>query len=315
MQLTLGFSPCPNDTFIFDALVHRRIDTEGLEFDFLITDIEELNKRALSGTVDITKISIHAYAFAAQKYIILDSGSALGYGNGPLLISKRKLDTDELGNMRIAIPGKYTTANLLFSIAWPQAVNKTEYLFSDIEEVLLKEEADAGIIIHETRFTYHKKGLLKIADLGEYWEKLTNLPVPLGTIVINRRIPAETALKVNRIIRRSLEYANNDPNASVNFIMENAKDMESKVVNNHIKLYVNNYTLNLGPNGRKAISELYKIAAEKRIIPENAATFSLLTMNPYWGYNTTIGKETSGAELFETLYSKLNSIWITKIKQ
>ncbi len=268
MKLTLGFSPCPNDTFIFDALVHRRIDTEGMEFDYIIADVEELNQRALSFTIDITKISIHAYAFAAQNYLILDSGSALGYGNGPLLISKRKIDTDELINSRIAIPGKFTTANLLFSIAWPEAVNKREYLFSDIEEVLLREEADAGLIIHETRFTYQKKGLLKIADLGEHWEKLTSLPVPLGTIVIKRNIPSETGLKVNRIIRRSLEHAYDNPEASVDFIMSNAHDLDKKVVDSHIRLYVNNYTLDLGKGGKEAISNLFRIAREKTVIPE-----------------------------------------------
>ena len=161
MKLTLGFSPCPNDTFIFDAMVHGRIDTEGLEFDYFLADVEELNRKALGGLVDITKISFHAYAYAADNYLILDSGSALGQRNGPLLISKRILDPSELSKARIAIPGKYTTANLLFSIAWPEAVNKTEYLFSDIERALLDDEVDAGLIIHETRFTYHKKGLHK----------------------------------------------------------------------------------------------------------------------------------------------------------
>lgn len=279
MQLTLGFSPCPNDTFIFDAIVNRRIDTEGLDFDYFIADVEELNRRALSGSIDITKISIHAYAFAAQNYLILDSGSALGHGNGPLLISKRKLDTSELVNIHIAIPGRLTTANLLLSIAWPEALNKTEYLFSDIEEALLREEVDAGLIIHETRFTYHKKGLLKIADLGEYWEDLTNLPVPLGTIVINREIPAATAMKVNRIIRRSIDYANSHPKASYDFIRANAKDMESLVVNSHIKLFVNNYTLNLGTEGKNAVSELFRIAVEKKILPEMPEEIFLTPIN------------------------------------
>jgi 1,4-dihydroxy-6-naphthoate synthase len=268
MKLTLGFSPCPNDTFIFDAMVHGRIDTEGLEFDYFLADIEELNKRAFYGNADITKISFYAYAYAAPNYIILDSGSALGHKNGPLLISKRKLDTSELVNARIAIPGKFTTANLLFSIFWPEAVNKTEYIFSEIEEALLKEEVDAGLIIHEKRFTYHKKGLNKIADMGEYWEKRTGLPIPLGTIVINRRIPAETALKVNRIINRSLEYAYNDSLASYDFILSNAQEMDSTVMNKHIRLFVNKFTSNLGRDGKKAISELYRIAREKMIIPE-----------------------------------------------
>ncbi len=268
MKLTLGFSPCPNDTFIFDAMVHGRIDTEGLEFDYFLADIEELNMRAFSGNVDITKISFFAYTYAAQNYLILDSGSALGHRNGPLLISKRKLDISEIANARIAIPGKYTTANLLFTILWPEAAKKTEYLFSDIEEALLSDEADAGLIIHEKRFTFQKKGLHKIADLGEYWEKLTGMPIPLGTIVINRRIPSETALKVNRIIHRSLEYAYNDSLASYDFISSNAQEMESTVMNKHIKLFVNKYTSNLGKEGKKAIAELFRIARGKMIIPE-----------------------------------------------
>jgi len=267
MKLTLGFSPCPNDTFIFDAMVHGRIDTEGLEFDYFLADVEELNRRALSSRVDVTKVSYHAYSYMAGNYLILDSGSAIGHRNGPLLISKRDIDSSDLSQARIAIPGKYTTANLLFSIAWPDAKNKTEYLFSDIPDVLIRDEADAGLIIHETRFTYAKKGLRKIADLGEFWEKLTGMPIPLGAIVINRNIPPEIALKVNRIVRNSLEYAYKDSFASYSFVSENASDMDSTVMNNHIKLFVNDYTLNLGTSGREAIYEMFRIASEKRVIP------------------------------------------------
>lgn len=267
MRLTLGFSPCPNDTFIFDAMVHGRIDTEGLEFDYFLTDVEELNRKAITSEVDITKISYHAYTYVAQNYLILDAGSALGHRNGPLLISKRRIGISELPKLKIAIPGKYTTANLLFSIAWPEVVNKTEYLFSKIEDALLNEEVDAGIIIHETRFTYFRKGLHKLADMGEYWETLTGMPIPLGAIVIKRDIPDEIAQKVNRVIRRSLEYAYKDSFASYDFVSGNAKEMDSTVMNNHIKLFVNEYTLNLGIKGKEAISELFRIATEKGVIP------------------------------------------------
>jgi len=267
MRLTLGFSPCPNDTFIFDAMVHGRIDTEGLEFDYFLTDVEELNRKALNSDVDITKISYHAYAYVALNYLILDAGSALGHRNGPLLISKQRISVDELASMRIAIPGKYTTANLLFSIAWPDVVNKTEYLFSKIEDALLKNEVDAGLIIHETRFTYYRRGLHKLADMGEYWENLTGLPIPLGAIVINRKIADDIALKVNRIVRRSLEYAYKDSFASYDFVSGNAREMESTVMNNHIKLFVNEFTLNLGKKGREAIIELFRIAGEQGVIP------------------------------------------------
>ena len=266
MKLTLGFSPCPNDTFIFDAMVHGRIDTEGLEFDYFLADVEELNRKALASEVDITKMSYHAYAYVAQNYLILDSGSALGHRNGPLLISKRLINPSELSHSTIAIPGKYTTANLLFSIAWPEAVNKIEYLFSKIEDALLKDEVDAGLIIHETRFTYYKKGLHKLADMGEYWENLTGLPIPLGAIVINRNLPEDIAQKVNRIVRRSLEYAYKDSFASYDFVSGNAKEMDSTVMNNHIKLYVNEYSLDLGNRGRLAINELFRIAVERDVI-------------------------------------------------
>jgi 1,4-dihydroxy-6-naphthoate synthase len=267
MKLTLGFSPCPNDTFIFDAMVHGRIDTEGLEFDYFLADVEELNRKALASEVDITKLSCHAYAYAAANYLILDAGSALGYRNGPLLISKNKISTSELMYAKIAIPGKLTTANLLFTIAWPESTNKIEYLFSDIDKAILNHEVDAGLIIHETRFTYYKKGLHKIADLGEYWEKLTGLPIPLGSIVINRNISHEIALKVNRILRRSLEYAYRDSVASYDFVSRNAKEMDSTVMNNHIKLFVNEYSLELGKKGRDAIIALLTIANEKGITP------------------------------------------------
>jgi 1,4-dihydroxy-6-naphthoate synthase len=275
MKLTLGFSPCPNDTFIFDALVNGRIDTEGLEFDYFLADVEELNRKAFASEVDITKVSCHAYSFIAREFSILDSGSALGYRNGPLLVSKQMIEPNKLNNARIAIPGKYTTANLLFSIAWPDAVNKKEYLFSDIVDVLLRDEADAGLIIHETRFTYKKKGLIKIADMGEYWEKMTDLPVPLGVIIINRRIPSDIALKFNRILRRSIEFAQENSLASYDFVASNAREMDSSVMNSHIKLFVNEFSIHLGTEGRKALSELFRIAHEKGITPEVPDTIFL----------------------------------------
>jgi 1,4-dihydroxy-6-naphthoate synthase len=279
MKLTLGFSSCPNDTFIFDAMVHGRIDTEGLEFDYFLADVEELNRRAFAGDVDITKMSYHAYAYAASNYLILDSGSALGRKNGPLLISKKQINTEELSEKLVAIPGKYTTANLLLGIAWPDALNKKEYLFSDIESALLNGEVDAGLIIHETRFTYQKRGLLKIADMGEYWEKLTDMPIPLGAIVINRSVPEEIAFKVNRILKRSIEYTYKDSLASYDFVVDNAQEMDRNVMNKHIKLFVNNFALNLGTEGRSAIEELFRIARKMKIIPDIPQRIFLTSMD------------------------------------
>ena len=265
MRLTLGFSPCPNDTFIFEALVHRRVDTEGIEYDWFLADVEELNRRALDGSVDITKMSFHAYAWAANNYLLLDSGSALGRNNGPLVVSRRKIYPDELNDALIAIPGRYTTANLLFSIFWPGAQRKREYLFSDIPEAVLSGEADAGLIIHETRFTYQAMGLKKVADTGEEWDKLTGLPIPLGGIVVHRSVSDDTAARVNRAIRRSLEYARANPSASIDFIRKNARELEAEVTREHINLYVNDFSLSLGKEGREAVERLFAVAYERKV--------------------------------------------------
>ncbi len=275
MKLRIGFSPCPNDTFIFDAMVHGKVDTEGLDFDFILADVEELNSMAFNAALDITKVSSHAYAYVAGNYLILESGSALGFGNGPLLIAKRKFDLEKVDTLRIAIPGRFTTANLLLSIARPRALNRKEYLFSEIENAILNGEVDAGLIIHETRFTYQKRGLVKIADLGEYWESLTGLPVPLGNIVISRRIGRETALAVGRTIRRSIEFALQNPGSSYDFVSMNAKEMEEEVIRNHIELYVNDFSVLLGPSGKRAVEELFRTASGKGIINELPADIFL----------------------------------------
>jgi 1,4-dihydroxy-6-naphthoate synthase len=267
MKLTLGFSPCPNDTFIFDAMVHGRIDTEGLDFDFMLADVEELNRKAMNRELDIVKLSYHAYAYVAADYLILDSGSALGYRNGPLLISRRYISHDDITASSIAIPGTFTTANLLFSMAWPDAQDKRLYHFSDIERAILDNEVDAGLIIHETRFTYAQKGVMKLADMGVYWERLTGMPVPLGAIVVRRDLDMDTALKVNGILRRSLEYAYSDSLASYTFVSSNAKGMDSNAMNSHIRLYVNEFTRDLGDDGKTAIRHFFKVATERGVIP------------------------------------------------
>ena len=266
MKLTLGFSPCPNDTYIFEAMVHGRIDTEGLEFDWFLADVEELNRRAIEGSVDITKMSYHAYARAAARYLILDAGSALGRGNGPLVISSRPLSPDGLDDALIGIPGRYTTANLLFSIFWPAASRKREYLFSDIPGAVLSGEVDAGLIIHETRFTYQAMGLKKVADTGERWEELTGLPIPLGGIVVNRAVDEATAAKVNRAVRRSIEYARASPGESADFIRKYAMETDAVVTREHIELFVNSFSLSLGQEGRAAIERLFAVALEKGVI-------------------------------------------------
>jgi 1,4-dihydroxy-6-naphthoate synthase len=267
MKLTLGFSPCPNDTFIFDALIHHKIDTEGLEFEVLFDDVETLNQKALRGELDITKLSFHAFAYVANQYALLDAGSALGFGVGPLLISKNNFESELSPSLKVGIPGKYTTANFLLGIAYPQLQNKEEMVFSEIESALLEDKIDLGLIIHENRFTYQDKGLNKIIDLGDYWEKLTGCAIPLGGIVINRNINREVQLKVNRLIRQSVEYAFANPKSCVEFIRQHAQEMDEAVMFKHIDLYVNKYSIDLGYEGKKAIDTLFNLAQERNLIP------------------------------------------------
>ena len=267
MKLTLGFSPCPNDTFIFDALIHNKIDTEGLEFEVVFDDVETLNQKALRGELDITKLSFHAFAYVANKYALLDAGSALGFGVGPLLISKNQFQGELNADLKVGIPGKYTTANFLLGIAYPHLQNKEIMVFSEIEAALIDEKIDLGLIIHENRFTYQDKGLSKIVDLGDYWEKLTGCAIPLGGIVINRNLDREIQLKVNRLVRQSVEYAFAHPKSCIEFIREHAQEMDEAVMYKHIELYVNKYSINLGQEGRKAIDTLFTLAQERNLIP------------------------------------------------
>jgi 1,4-dihydroxy-6-naphthoate synthase len=275
MRLTLGFSPCPNDCFMFDAMVHGRIDLEGLEFDVRMADIEALNAAAFAGRIDVTKLSFHAYAYCIGSYVLLDAGSALGRNCGPLLISKREISRDEVarGGVAIAIPGKYTTANFLLSLAFPRATDKRELLFSAIEGALLDDSFDAGLIIHEDRFTYAAKGLKKIIDLGEYWESETGAAIPLGGIVIKRVLPEDVRRKVNRVMRRSVEYACANRSASVPFVRANAQEMSEDVMYQHIDLYVNDYSVDLGREGRRAVEVLFERAKIAGVVP--AADFDL----------------------------------------
>ena len=267
MKLKLGFSPCPNDTFIFDALIHHKIDTQGLEFEVYFDDVETLNQKALAAELDITKLSFHAYAYVHEKYVLLDAGSALGFGVGPLLICKNQEIANNLDpELRVGIPGVYTTANFLLGIAYPQLGNKKVLVFSDIESSLIDDTIDIGLIIHENRFTYQEKGLHKIMDLGSYWETLTGCAIPLGGIVVNRSLDIETQHKVNRLIRKSVEYAFENPKSGLEFIKSHAQEMSEEVMYKHIDLYVNDYSIDLGSEGRKAIDVMFKMAEEKGII-------------------------------------------------
>ena len=272
MNLTLGFSPCPNDCFMFDAIVNHRIDLHGLSFTTHLADVEALNRETFAGKADVTKLSYHAYAYCRRDYVLLDSGSALGRNCGPLLISARPISAEEVrsGKLRIAIPGIYTTANFLLGLAFPEAQDKTPLVFSEIEGALLDGRFDAGLIIHENRFTYQSKGLHKIVDLGEFWEGETGTPIPLGAIAVRRSLPEDVKRHVNRLVRESVEYAFAHRDASLPYVRAHAQEMSEEVMYKHIDLYVNHYSVDLGEDGKRAVTTLFDKANSLGIVPPSS---------------------------------------------
>lgn len=260
-KLSLAYSPCPNDCFIFDALVHGKIDCGDLSFEPRLEDVEALNQNALRGRYDISKLSFAAYARVLPQYIMLRAGSALGFNCGPLLVqAKGKSQSPDTKDWKVAIPGELTTANFLLSIAYPKITHKLPMLFSEIEEAVLQGKVDAGLIIHESRFTYQEKGLEKISDLGEYWDKVSGAPIPLGGIAVRRNLPVELQHTLNRLIRESVEYAFAHPESSMPYVRAHAQEMSEAVMKQHIALYVNAFSLDLGEPGKKAVELLFSQA-------------------------------------------------------
>ena len=253
MRLKLNISPCPNDTFMFDAIVNRRIDLEGFEFDVEYLDIEQLNGEALCRKADITKCSTALLPYIWQHYSLLDSVSALGRGNGPLLV-RRSGDTTPIHH--IAVPGLYTTANSLISRLFPLILKRTPMLFSEIAEAVEYGRFDAGVLIHEGRFVYERRNLELVADLGLEWERRMQLPLPLGSIVVARDLGSDVAERFDRLLRRSIEYAFANPDVSREFIKVHAQELEDSVIDSHIKLFVNDFSLSLGDEGHCAVEQL-----------------------------------------------------------
>jgi len=258
MRFSLAFSPCPNDTFIFDALVNKKIDTEGIDFDVHLEDVQTLNEWAIADKIDISKISYGVLPIILNNYTLLNSGGALGKGVGPLLVTKKyaKWTVEKT----VAIPGINTTAHLLFMLAFPDAKNKVFKVFNEIEDAVLSGEVDAGVIIHENRFTYEQKGLSKQLDLGAYWEEKLNIPIPLGGIVIKNSINKNIATKIEGLIRKSIEYAFEHYPFIPDFVKLHSQEMNEEVMRKHINLYVNEYSLNLGNDGIAAINKLISIS-------------------------------------------------------
>ena len=258
MKFTLGFSPCPNDTFIFDALVNNKIDTHNFEFEVLLEDVQTLNQWAMQGKLDITKLSYGVLPLVLNNYAVLNSGSALGRGVGPLLIADKCNFTSNVDDCLIAIPGEQTTAHLLFSLAYPLAKKKVFMRYDEIEKFVLDGKG-LGVIIHENRFTYQDKGLKKIIDLGDYWEKETSSAIPLGGIVVNRNIDKTIQIELDSLIKKSIEFAfGNYPDLN-DYIRLHAQEMSEDVMRKHIDLYVNNYSLNLGEIGKNTVNRLLEV--------------------------------------------------------
>lgn len=258
MKLTLGFSPCPNDTFIFDALVNKKIDTGHLEFDVVLEDVQTLNQWAIQGRLGITKLSYGVLPLVLNNYAVLNSGSALGRGVGPLLIADENKLTGKTEAYTIAIPGEQTTAHLLFSLAYPLAKKKIFLRYDEIENFVAQGKG-LGVIIHENRFTYADKGLKKIIDLGDFWEKKTGSAIPLGGIVINRNIDRQVQREIDRLIKNSIEYAFGNYPLLTDYIRNNAQEMSEEVMRKHIDLYVNDFSLSLGEEGKNTVKKLLQV--------------------------------------------------------
>jgi len=270
MTLTLGFSPCPNDTFIFDALVNHKIDTGGLTFDVVLEDVQTLNKWAIEGKLDFSKISYGVLPLITRQYVVLQSGGALGKGVGPLLISKKPIDRlqEKIQDLTVAIPGENTTAHMLFSLAFPKAVHKKFVLFSDVENEVLSGQVDMGVIIHENRFTYQKRGLVKLIDLGHFWEETTGNPIPLGGIVAKRSLDPSLVNRVDALINLAVAYSFEKYPEISTYIREHAQEMDESVMRQHIDLYVNDFSRRLGIQGEQAVRKLLEVYGQ--LHPETA---------------------------------------------
>ncbi|MBB4637916.1 1,4-dihydroxy-6-naphthoate synthase [Longimicrobium terrae] len=264
--LSLGYSPCPNDTFIFDALVHGRIPADGMQFTERLEDVETLNRLAAAAELDVTKISYGAAPALLRDYVLLRSGGALGRGCGPLIVSREPMDRESLRGKRIAIPGRNTTANLLLRLFAPDAEPGIEVVYSDIMPAVARGDVDAGLIIHESRFTYPQHGLVKVADLGEWWEQTTGLPIPLGGIMARRALGEQAIREVDAAIRRSVEHAFAHPEDSRAYVRAHAQEMDDAVAKQHIDLYVNRFSVDVEPEGERAIRELFRRAADAGLL-------------------------------------------------
>jgi 1,4-dihydroxy-6-naphthoate synthase len=265
MTLSLGYSPCPNDCFIFYGLAHGKV-ADDIAWQISLEDVEALNQLAKQNILDVSKISYHAYAHLMGNYVMLPAGGALGKGVGPLIVTKERLES--LSSKRVAIPGGLTTANLLLKLSQPDDINIVILRYDQIMPAVAKGEVDAGLIIHESRFTYPNYGLQKFLDVGEWWESTAGHLLPLGGIIAKRNLGEKTLQRINTAIKESLEYAYAHPEETKPYIAQHAQEMSEEVRQKHIDLYVNEYSLDVGEAGKAAVLELFKRAEERGFIPK-----------------------------------------------
>ncbi|HRW20761.1 MAG TPA: 1,4-dihydroxy-6-naphthoate synthase [Bacteroidales bacterium] len=265
-NFNLGISPCPNDTFIFYALINNKIDTKGFKFNVVFKDVEQLNYMALEGGLDICKLSYHAFAKASKQYQLLKSGGAFGIKNGPMIVSKSKIYPDEIPYIKIAVPGLNTTAMMLLQLTYPDIKEPEIYVFNEIEDAVLSNQCDAGLLIHESRFTYQNKGLVRVLDLGELWYKNHHLPVPLGGISIKREIDSSIKLLINNLIKKSIDYASKNTEEAIRFAKQYASNMDTNIMLKHIDLYVNEFSLDVSTKGKEAVLFLFESAFANNLI-------------------------------------------------
>jgi 1,4-dihydroxy-6-naphthoate synthase len=268
-KLKLAYSTCPNDTFIFYALAHNVIDCGELKFETKLADVETLNQYARAGAYDISKLSFAAIGHLIEKYALLRSGAALGRGCGPLLVAKPGFYIEKLSSKKIAVPGMWTTAFMLLGLYLSKNPEAVPMPFEKIMPAIQKDKYECGVIIHEGRFTYEEYGLVRVIDLGEWWEEKTSLPVPLGGIAVRRDVTSSIAIKVEDLIRSSVEYSFNHRNEADDYIKGYAQEMSSEVIRQHIDLYVNDFTMNLGKEGEEAVNTLFRMARDSKILPES----------------------------------------------
>ena len=276
-NISLGYSPCPNDTFIFHALIHSKIRTGELTFNEVLLDVETLNQKALKAELDVTKISYAAFGHLRNDYCLLRSGGALGRGCGPLIVSRQEYGMQDLRDKKVAIPGSLTTAYLLLQL-YDNTFSSSAIIpmpFHEIMGAVADNKVDAGVIIHESRFTYQSYGLSEIIDLGDWWEKETGLPIPLGGIIARRSLGDSLIPQIDVSIKQSILYAFDNRQSPVDYIKQHSQELSDDVINQHINLYVNDFSVDLGDEGEKAVKELLSRAEEAGIIPQSTNSLFL----------------------------------------